>query len=194
MCIDDIEAREQKGRYWRVVGMQEVGTNQWRSSLYANTQLRTRGFRSSVRLTIEIGQQCAKTIDPMPQLMISSYWRINMYLPFVDHLLSDRKYKDYVYGRCYYRSTWKNKEYLWSKDKAKNDMMYQDIHSCIYQNKKKWRYTIQYVKPTAQLVFKNRFPKGGPTCRRQVVYQRHQTSQGQSVAKPETPLQNIQVE
>ena len=23
----------------------------------------------------------------------------------------------------------------------------------------KWSYTIQYVKPTAQLVFKNRFPK-----------------------------------
>ena len=34
---------------------------------------------------------------------------------------------------------------------------------------KKWRYTIHYVKPTAQLLFKNRFPKGGPTCRRQVV-------------------------
>ena len=59
---------------------------------------------------------------------------------------------------------------------------------------KKWRYTIQYVKPTAQLVFKIRFPKDGPTCRRQVVNPRHQTSQGQSVAKPETPLQNIQVE
>ena len=50
---------------------------------------------------------------------------------------------------------------------------------------KKWRYTIQYVKPTAQMVFKNRFPKGGPTCRRQVVNPRHQMSQGQSVAKPE---------
>ena len=53
--------------------------------------------------------------------------------------------------------------------------MYQDIYSCICQNtKNKWRYTIQYVKPTAQLVFKNRFPKGGPTCRRQVVNPRHQ--------------------
>ena len=88
----------------------------------------------------------------------------------------------------------KNKEYLRRKDKAKKDMMYQDIYNCICQNTKKWRYTIQYVKPTAQLVFKNRFPKGGPTCRRQVVNPRHQTSQGQSVAKPETPLQNIQVE
>ena len=53
---------------------------------------------------------------------------------------------------------------------------------------------VHQVKPTAQLVFKNRFPKDGPTCRRQVVNPRHQTSQGQSVAKPETPLQNIQVE
>ena len=51
-----------------------------------------------------------------------------------------------------------------------------------------------YVKPTAQLLFKIRFPKGGPTCRRQVVNPRQQTPQGQSVAKPETPLQNIQVE
>ena len=58
--------------------------------------------------------------------------------------------------------------------------------------KKTWRYTIHYVKPTAQLVFKNRFPEGGPACRRQVVNPRHQTPQGQSVAKPETPLQNIQ--
>ena len=36
-----------------------------------------------------------------------------------------------------------------------------------FKIQKKWRYTIQYVKPTAQLVFKNRFPKGGPTCRGQ---------------------------
>ena len=42
-------------------------------------------------------------------------------------------------------------------------MMYQDIYNCICQNTKKWRYTIQYVKPTAQLVFKNRFPNNGPT-------------------------------
>ena len=58
----------------------------------------------------------------------------------------------------------------------------------------KIRFIIHYVKPTAQLLFKIRFPKGGPTCRRQVVNPRHQTPQGQSVAKPETPLQNIQVE
>ena len=53
--------------------------------------------------------------------------------------------------------------------KSKNDMMYQDIYNCICQNTKKWRFTIQYVKPTAQLVFKNRFPKGGPTCRRKLL-------------------------
>ena len=33
----------------------------------------------------------------------------------------------------------------------KNDMMHQDIYDRICQNtKKKWRHTIQYVKPTAQ--------------------------------------------
>ena len=38
--------------------------------------------------------------------------------------------------------------------------MYQDIYNCICQNTKiKWRYTIQYVKPTAQLVFKINFQK-----------------------------------
>ena len=61
--------------------------------------------------------------------------------------------------------------------------------------KTQWiRYIIHYVKPTAQLLFKIRFQKGGPTCRRQVVNPRHQTPQKQSIAKPETPLQNIQVE
>ena len=63
----------------------------------------------------------------------------------------------------------KNEEYLGNTDKAKNDMMYQDIYNSICQNTKKWRYTIRYAKPIAQLVFKNRFPKGGPTSRRQVV-------------------------
>ena len=58
--------------------------------------------------------------------------------------------------------------------------MYQDICNCICQNTKKWRYTVNYVKTTAQLLFKSRFPKVGPTCRRQVVNPRHQTPQGQS--------------
>ena len=67
------------------------------------------------------------------------------------------------------------------------------IIACV-KTQKKIRYIIHYVKPTAQLLFKIRIPKGGPTCRRQVVNPRHQTLQGQSVANPETPLQNIQVE
>ena len=39
-------------------------------------------------------------------------------------------------------TTWvheKNKEYLRSKDTAKNDMMYQDIYNCICQNTKKMK-------------------------------------------------------
>ena len=40
--------------------------------------------------------------------------------------------------------------------------MYQDIYNCICQNTKKIRFIIHYVKPTAQLLFKIRFPKGGP--------------------------------
>ena len=63
-----------------------------------------------------------------------------------------------------------------------------------YVKTQKMRFIIHYVKPTAQLLFKIPFPKGGPTCRMEVVNPRHQTPQGQSVAKPETPLQNIQVE
>ena len=72
--------------------------------------------------------------------------------------------------------------------------MYQDIYNCICQNTQKIRVIIHYVKPTAQLLFKIRFPKGGPTWSRQVVDPPHQTPQGQSIAQPETPLQNIQVE
>ena len=72
--------------------------------------------------------------------------------------------------------------------KPKNYVMYQEIYNCICQNTKKWRNTIHHVTPTAQLLFKSRFPKGGPTCRKQVFNPRHQTPQGQSVAKPETEL------
>ena len=38
-------------------------------------------------------------------------------------------------------------------------MMSQDKYNCIYQNTKKWRYTVHYVKPTAQLLFKIDFQK-----------------------------------
>ena len=41
----------------------------------------------------------------------------------------------------------KNKEYLKSKDKAKNDMMYQDIYNCMCQNTK----TIKIYYPLRQI-------------------------------------------
>ena len=52
-------------------------------------------------------------------------------------------------------------------------MLYQDMYDCICQNTEKWRFTIYYVKPITQLLFKSRFPKSGPTYRRQVVNPRH---------------------
>ena len=48
----------------------------------------------------------------------------------------------------------KKKNILEVKIKPKTYMMYPDIYNCIGQNTKKWRYTINYVKPTAQLLFK----------------------------------------
>ena len=51
-----------------------------------------------------------------------------------------------------------------------------------------------YVKIMNILSFSTRFPKSEPTYRRQVVNPWHQTPQGESVAKPETPSQNILVE
>ena len=89
----------------------------------------------------------------------------------------------------------KNKEpYLRSKDKAKKIKWCIKINTIKYvEMQKKWRFTIHYVKPTAQLLFKSRFPKRGHTYRRQVVKPRHQTPQRQSITKPETPLQNIQI-
>ena len=38
-------------------------------------------------------------------------------------------------------------------------IVYQDIYNCVCQNTKKWTYTIHYVKPTAQLLFKFNFQK-----------------------------------
>ena len=40
------------------------------------------------------------------QIAVEGNARISDYIP------DTRKYKDYVYGRCEYKSTWKNKEYL----------------------------------------------------------------------------------
>ena len=70
--------------------------------------------------------------------------------------------------------------------------MYQDRYKRM--SKKKKRFIINYVKPTAQLLFKFDFQKVDQHAGGRVVTPRHQTPQGQSVAKPETPLQNIQVE
>ena len=60
-------------------------------------------------------------------------------------------------------------------------------------NQKQQKIVFPYVKVTNLLSFLIRFPKNGPTYRGQVVNPRHQTPQGQSVAKPGTPLQNILV-
>ena len=65
--------------------------------------------------------------------------------------------------------------------------MYQDIYNCICQNTKNEDILSIMSNLQHNCCFKNWFPKGGPTCRRQVVNPRHQTPQGQSVAKPETP-------
>ena len=69
-------------------------------------------------------------------------------------------------------------------------MIYSDIHKYICQNMNKniENSIFQYVKSTTQLLLTSKFPKSGLTYRRQVVNPRHQTPQGQSVAKPETPL------
>ena len=90
----------------------------------------------------------------------------------------------------------KNKEhYLRSKDKAEKAYdVSRHIRLHMSKYKKKWRFTIHYVKPTAQQLFKSQFSKSASTYRRQVVNPRHQTLQGQSVSKPETPLQSIQAE
>ena len=81
---------------------------------------------------------------------------------------------------------YKNKEhYLRSKDKAKKSY---DVlrHIQMHMSKYKKGFAIHYIKPTAQLLLKSRFPKSGQAHNRQVVNPRHQTPQGQSVAKPET--------
>ena len=70
----------------------------------------------------------------------------------------------------------KNKEhYSRCKDKVKTSydaLRHMQLHMSKY---KKWRFTVHYVKPTAQLLFKSRFPKSGPTYRVQVVNPRYQT-------------------
>ena len=55
---------------------------------------------------------------------------------------------------------------------------------------KKIRYIIHYVKPTAQLLFKIRFPKGGPTCRGKWLIHDTERRKDNQLQKPEIPMQN----
>ena len=110
---------------------------------------------------------------------------------FADYILPIESTKTTSMGDVSTGVLEKNIEYVRSKYKAK---MIWCIKTYIIAYVKMKKIRIYYVKPTAQLVFKKWFPKDGPTCRRQVVNPRHQTSQGHSAAKPENPLQNIQVE
>ena len=59
------------------------------------------------------------------------------------------------------------------------------MYNIIENNEK---VVLHNVKLTNPLSFQTRFPKSGPTHWRQVGNPRHQTPQGQSVAKPGTPL------
>ena len=117
----------------------------------------------------------------------SWYWPNNQSFP-QQYCHFNQDYLDLVAdgdGHILLRQTEFVYDYLRSKDKAEK---WYDVsrHIQLHLSKyKKWRYPIHCDKPTAQLLFKSQFPKGGPTCRRQMVNPRHQMPQGQSVAKPE---------
>ena len=65
--------------------------------------------------------------------------------------------------------------YLRSKDKSEKSYdVLRNIQFHMSKYRKNWRFTIHYVKPTAQLLFKSWFPKSGQINRRQVVNQIHQ--------------------
>ena len=85
-----------------------------------------------------------------------------------------KKSKDYVYGIWVYNilGIWKG---------------YYRVKKSLVSCTKPWTEArnIQTYIPT--LILKCE-PKSGPSCRRQVVHPRPQTPQGESVAKPETPL------
>ena len=46
----------------------------------------------------------------------------------------------------------KNKEYLRSKDNAKNDMMYQDIYNCMCQSAEKMKIYYPLCQPYTPIV------------------------------------------
>ena len=100
----------------------------------------------------------------------------------------DRKYQDYVYIKWKYWSTIeKIKHYLRHENKVKeNKVFYCKALRC-EGNRKQQKVVFLYVKLANLLSFYTRFPKSAPTYKRQVVNPRHQTSKGQSVAKPGTP-------
>ena len=72
--------------------------------------------------------------------------------------------------------------------------MYQDIYNFICQNTHTQKNCYPLCQTYSPTVVWNSISKMWTNMhRRQVVNPRHQTPQGQSVAKPETPLQNIQI-
>ena len=83
----------------------------------------------------------------------------------------------------------KNKEHRWRcKGKAEKACFIKTYTIAYVKIQNNEDLQSHYVKPTAQLLFKSRFPKSGQKYKRQVVNPRHQTLQGQSVAKPEIHL------
>ena len=99
---------------------------------------------------------------------------------YLGPLLLIRKSRDYVYGIWVYKALgiWKG---------------YYRVKKSLVSYMKPWtearnnKYMKYHSKLTYQLILKCE-PKSGLSCRRQVVHPRPQTPQGESVAKPETPL------
>ena len=98
-----------------------------------------------------------RKVDKMSQTLI---WVID-----VKHKCNG-KYKDYVYGRCWYMSTWKNKEqYLISKDKAEKwydvsriDTMTSSLHDIdIWPDTRPlpWSFNINWEKAASLRLVKN---------------------------------------
>ena len=76
---------------------------------------------------------------------------------FVNGNFLNRKYKDYVYGNVSTGVFTRNKEhYLRCEDKAEKSIWCIKTYTTAYVKiQKKWRFTVHYVKPTAQLLFKS---------------------------------------
>ena len=62
---------------------------------------------------------------------------------------TNRNYKDYVYGRCKYKSTWKNKEYLTGSNRKMIWCIKTNIIAYVKKQKKKIYYPLcQIYSPT----------------------------------------------